>query len=163
MFKSLFAVVLASSLLLGGCVTTTTTCTLGDICWESQTSSTPAPSSQREDEDHTGAIVAVSALVTAIALFAVLHHRDDEARPTAEARGGAARPVVAYIVPPATGAAGGDDIRLQRMYVQGHLSARAGRCDATIAIDKQLAATSASYHERYAADPTIAQCLQTNH
>jgi hypothetical protein len=52
------------------------------------------------------------------------------------------------------------DQLLQRMYVQGYLSASTGTCEATIAIGTKLASMSPSYHDRYVSDPTIASCLR---
>lgn len=150
MFKPLAASMLIAST-IAGCVSTTTTCTLGDLCW---TSEPPPPSTESDDDDAAVAMITVGAVVTAIALVAVLRHRNEEAPPS---RGAPVAQPVAYVVPPG---ATDDEIRLQRMYIQGHLSARAGRCDAVIAIGNQMALKSPSYHERYAADPTIAVCLR---
>ncbi len=50
-----------------------------------------------------------------------------------QGRVGALEPTpTAYVISAPTGT-NDAEIRLQRMYVQGHLSARTGRCEATIA------------------------------
>ncbi len=64
---------------------------------------------------------------------------------------------VEYVLPPTTDL---DERRRQRMFVQGHMAARAGRCEATRAIANQLARTNTSFHALYVADPTIATCFR---
>lgn len=147
--------------LLTGCFTTTTTqtCTFG-LCSEPETTtSLSVPSSSPQEDSHTGEIIAVGAAMTALALAVVLVKRgggSDEAKRSVAP----SEPAPVYIVPAATShTPTPHEARLQRMFVQGHLQARAGRCDAVVAIGKSIATTSPSYHDRYVADPTIARCV----
>jgi hypothetical protein len=140
------------SSLLAGCVTTTTTqtCLPGGVCSDPQTTtsswpdSSPTQPQSHEDTDYTGAIVTATALATAVALtaFFVAHRHDDDHEKSA---------------PHAT--VTDADMRLERMYAQAHLSARAGRCDAVVAIGKKLAREQPAEYERYAADRELAVCL----
>jgi hypothetical protein len=154
MIRRFVGISLICSSLLAGCVTTTTTQTCfpgpGGICGEETTtqsswpSSNDSPSHSSESADYTGAIVAASMAVTAIALIAVLRgrsHNDDHEKV------------------PQQHAVTDADLRLERMYAQAHLSARAGRCEAVVAIGKKLAREQPQELERYASDREIAVCL----
>jgi hypothetical protein len=146
MFKRVVGIVLICSTSLVGCVTTSQTCTSGPImaCGPEHTSSWPQSSSQPES-DNTGAIVGVAALVTAVALTAVLigrsHNDDDDEKPAKHT------------------AMTDEELRLERMYAQAHLHARAGRCDAVAAIGRKLANEQPVEYERFAADRELAVCL----
>lgn len=145
MFKRIVGIVLICSTSLVGCVTTTQTCTSGPImaCGPEHTSDWPQSSPQQES-DHTGAIVGVAALVTAVALTAVLvgrSHNDEEEKPAKRV------------------AMTDEELRLERMYAQAHLHARAGRCDAVAAIGRKLAREQPAEYERFASDRELAFCL----
>jgi hypothetical protein len=150
---------LLCSSLLGGCVTTTQTCSplgCGPVETKSWPSSEPSSPSAEPADDHTAAIFATSALIASIVWLAVRANRSGSKTDEAPKALSHADPDVQYVLPPAHD---DNDRRRQRMFVQAHISARAGRCDAVVAIGKKLAVESPSYHERYVADPTIAHCL----
>ncbi|HUS29507.1 MAG TPA: hypothetical protein VMZ53_13435 [Kofleriaceae bacterium] len=89
-------------------------------------------------------MIAVSALVTAVALTAVLIHKShdtDDEKPVQHAK--------------MTDA----ELRLERMYAQAHLSARAGRCEAVTAIGKKLSVDDPAEYARYSSDHELAVCL----
>jgi hypothetical protein len=150
MLKRFVGMALICSTLLGGCATTTTTQTcVGPICSEPQTTTTQSwPDSPHHSHegggDPTGAIIALSAIVTAVALTAVIKHRGDN---DAESNH------------PKQAAMTDEDMRLERMYAQAHLSVRAGRCEAVVAIGKKLERESPDEYERFASDRELAPCL----
>ena len=148
MIRRLVGIALICSTALSGCLTTTTqTCTSGPIvaCGDPHTEQTwPDSSHSSESDDHTGAIIGVAALVTAVALTAVLigrSHNDDEEKPAKHS------------------AMTDEELRLERMYAQAHLHARSGRCDAVAAIGRKLQREEPSEYERFAADRELAVCL----
>src|SRR5262245_50078487 len=144
MLHRLVGIALITSTLLGGCVMKTQTCTSGpvQICSES-TSDWPA-SQPEPDHDHTGAILGATALVAAVALTAMIIHRSRDAEASQDAQHAAITDA---------------DRRMQRMFAQARLSARAGRCEAVVAIGKKLARESAADYERFAAEPELARCM----
>ena len=158
MIRRLVGISLICSSLLAGCVTTTTTQTCfpgpGGICGEETTtqsswpSSNDSPSHSSEAPDYTGAIVAASVALTTVALIAVLRGRkhDDEQEKAREQQQRQQAMAEA-------------DLRLERMYAQARLSARAGRCEAVVAIGRKLAREQPEELERYASDREIAVCL----
>src|SRR5687768_14798188 len=148
MFNRLVGIALMSSLLFAGCATTTTTQTcVGPICGPETTSTTHWPESSGSEpaDDHTGAIIAAGAVLTAVALTAVLVGRSSNNKDESEK--------------PKSAAMTDAELRMHRMFAQAHLSARAGRCDAVTAIGRKLAKESPEYYAVYATDPELARCL----
>jgi hypothetical protein len=159
MLHRVAGIALLCSSLLAGCWTQTQTCSplgCGPVETKPWPSSSSTSSSSYSPADDHSAVIALGALVTGVALMAVLIGRNGSDKPETPKALAQAQPEVKYVLSPAHGDA---DLRMQRMFVQGHISARAGRCDAVVAIGKKLAVDSPSYHERYVADPTIAPCL----
>ena len=147
MFNRFVGIALISSLLFAGCATTTTTQTCwGPICGSETTTTTHWPESSGSEpaDDHTGAIIAAGALLTAVALTAVLVGRsknnDESEKPKSAAMTDA-------------------ELRMHRMFAQAHLSARAGRCDAVTAIGKKLALEQPAEYQRFASNRELARCL----
>jgi hypothetical protein len=85
-------------------------------------------------------------------------HNSSEA-PRATSRVAPVRPTPVTVIAPSPNGSDHDQL-LQRMYVQGYLSASTRKCEATVAIGNRLAELSPSYHDRYVDDPTIASCLR---
>ena len=147
MIRRLVGIALICSTSLVACTTTTTSQTcFGPICGDKTTSTSEWPDSSHssESDDHTGAIIGVAALVTAVALTAVLigrSHNDDGEKPAKHA------------------AMTDEELRLERMYAQAHLHARSGRCDAVAAIGRKLEREDPAEFERFAADHELAVCL----
>jgi hypothetical protein len=61
---------------------------------------------------------------------------------------------------PTNAATEGDQLRLQRMYAQGQLLARIGRCDGVITIGRVIEQNDPAYYALFLAEPSIAGCVQ---
>lgn len=66
---------------------------------------------------------------------------------------------VVFAPMPTTAATEGDQLRLQRMYAQGELLARVGRCQSVITIGRVIAAEDPVYYAQFSAVPAVASCL----
>jgi hypothetical protein len=110
-----------------------------------------------EDDDSEMLPIAITVASVALIATVIAISNKNDAPSAAPHRPESPQPAAYVIAAPTPENAA--EIRLQRMYVQGHLSARAGRCEATIAIARQMARTAPDYYQTYAADPTIAACL----
>jgi hypothetical protein len=115
-------------------------CTSGDPC--------------SQPEDHSGEVVAISALValTAIVLVTAGHH--DDARPAVAAPTGGE----AAMVEAATDDNGVSS--LDRLVVQGEAQAAVGRCDKVLSLARFVEARYPTFYaDRFAPDRPIAACL----
>lgn len=142
--------VVALAALLPGCIAGLCTSDYSNSC----SSTTPEVHHHyHEDDDDTGTVLVGAALGTA-ALAAILllaRSGNDDAAPKAA-------PAPVYIVRGEV-PTDSDALRLERMFMQAHMSARAGRCEAARAITKHVLDTVPEHYDRYAADPAIARCL----
>jgi hypothetical protein len=73
----------------------------------------------------------------------------------------AADPSTMYFAPMPRVADEGEQLRLQRMYVQGQVLARAGRCDGALTLGRQIARSSPAYYAIYAVEPVISVCVNS--
>jgi hypothetical protein len=153
MFTRFVGIALICSTLLAGCVTTTTKTTcVGPICGTETTTNTddfPSQHHADDDGDATGAVITAAAVITALALtvFFIKHKNDDDNESANRSQHRAMTD---------------EELRLERMYAQAHLSARAGRCEAVIAISKKLAVDSPAEYERFTSDRELSACLPRN-
>ncbi|HEY4180467.1 MAG TPA: hypothetical protein VGM90_26670 [Kofleriaceae bacterium] len=139
------------------CVTTTTThWPSGDS--ESHTS-WDVSGSQESDHSGTGVVIGVGLLIaTAVVIGLVVHANNSTPDEKFAAAPRPAPPHTVIAIAPSPHATD-EDMVLQRMFVQGQLSASAGRCEATIAIARRMSVMDPSYYARYSSDPAIANCL----
>jgi hypothetical protein len=153
--------------LLVATISTTSACGLDNVLCQAGSSgdSSRCPSSSpmtsstsHDDDDNTAGIMIAGAVIATAIVIGLVMHKSSE--PPALARFPPPRPTPVAVIAPSPSGSDRDQL-LQRMYVQGYLSASTGQCEATIAIGNRLSALSPSYHERYTADPTIATCLST--
>lgn len=127
--------------------------------------STDAPCAQASsshDEDHSTAIVLGTTL--AVFLFAALamtkaSSSDEPKKAPAPIAPRAADPSTMVFAPMPPVTEEGEQLRLQRMYVQGEVLAHAGRCDGALSLGRQIARSSPGYYQVYAAEPVIAACV----
>jgi hypothetical protein len=142
-----------------GCGLDNVLCTAGSSGDSSRCpSSGPRTSSTSHDDDSdptAGIMIAGAVIATAIIIGLVMHKSSE---PPPLARLAPPRPTPVAVIAPSPNGSDRDQL-LQRMYVQGYLSASTGKCEATVAIGNRLADLSPSYHDRYVGDPTIASCL----
>lgn len=158
MNRLIAAVVLSSSLLSGcGWMIADGLCAGENATHDHCRSSTMPTQPPAKEDDHTmmGVAIAGAVITTAVVIALVAKGQRDEAPARASA---APPPPRVTIIAPAPG--DDRDRLLQRMYVQGYLSASTGKCEATVAIGHRLATLAPTYHDRYVDDPTIATCLR---
>ena len=154
---ALVSVIVGSAVLSG--------CGFAGLCSSSAggcTSSAPEVHNHYYEDDDSDLIVPVAVGLASVALIVAViaaRNSDDDSKRRPAVRSPAPEPPMAYVISAPT-ADNAESLRLQRMYVQGHLSASTGRCEATIAIARQMSRTAPDYHAVYAADPTIAACLR---
>jgi hypothetical protein len=114
-----------------------------------------------EDDDDSFAVImlgtlAVVGLFTAVAI--AKSKGDDKPDKPAAAKVEPKERVMVYFAPsPAIGHEG-EELRLQRMYVQGQVLARTGRCEGATAIGRNIERSSPAYFATYASDPSLAIC-----
>src|SRR3954465_4731934 len=142
----LVALVLAGSLLFTGC---------GPIILGSDSSTYP-----QESHDDTGAALFFGTLgvVALISLIPVAGSPPaQDAKEAAAAPAPRATGTIVYYAP--SPAITDQQLALQRMYVQGQVLPRAGRCDGVQALGRKIAQTNPGYFQLYAVDPVIAPCM----
>ena len=111
--------------------------------------SPPAPSMPSNDsgDSHDYILpVAVGATVLTAVLLLAMRSNDREDKPAASGP------------PPVRFASTPSEDTIERMFVQGHALARAGRCDGVQSVGRNLARIAYEDFKRYTADPAIAVC-----
>lgn len=112
----------------------------------------PRPSYSQDDHDYTiPVVVGLTAVIAAVALIARSSDGDRDRGQVAAAQSQATEPPVRFAGTPS-------EERVDRMFAQGHMLARAGRCDGVQAIGRNLARISYEDFTRYVADPVLAPC-----
>lgn len=131
---------------------------LADLCGQPGSCEPTQSIGTSHDDSDTNADLALAGVAIATAVIVALIVKGSHSHEPARVGPSIAPQRVAVIAPVPSGS--DREQLLQRMYVQGYLSASTGKCEATIAIGNRLAELSPSYHDRYADDPTIATCLR---
>ncbi|MBA3465553.1 MAG: hypothetical protein H0T46_36810 [Deltaproteobacteria bacterium] len=138
-----------------------TACGAFGICQPEVPCTTPTETHNHyyEDDDDSFALVALGTLAV-VALFtgiAIARSGSDD-KPDAPTPKVEPKDRVVYFAPSPSIGHEGEELRLQRMYVQGQVLARAGRCEGAVAIGRNIERSSPVYFAAYAADPSIAVC-----
>ena len=163
--RSVAALVIAATLAsLPGCVSAWSGCQ-NDVGKDVCGSPPKQTSSSRDDHTGTYVLLGVASVAVVLGIIAIVrsgppHDETKPARPApiptvADSRARVFAPAPSGVADEA------EQLRLQRMYVQGQVLARAGRCDGAQALGRQIARTSPDYYATYAAEPVIATCGRT--
>jgi len=141
------AALLAVSTALTGCAGFT----IGPTDSTAQVYSSP----EKDDSDFVLPLVlGATALIVVVALAV---RADDDSDHTDKIGTGTAQPA-AEAEMPARFAGAPDPDHIERMFVQGHALARAGRCDGVHAIGRNVMKLSYADGVRYTRDPALAAC-----
>jgi hypothetical protein len=121
----------------------------------------PSYHDDHDDEVMVLSMLGIGLIATLVAVAVGHDHDDGPAKQAPPIATRAADPSTMYFAPTPPVAADAEQLRLQRMYVQGQVLARAGRCDGALALGRQIARSSASYYAMYAVEPEISVCVNS--